>query len=334
MSSKKPTIVLVSTLVIALLITLWGIFFNQASIIVTTELTPFKVTLGQNTTDCPASPCTIQVAPRRYEISIAKGGYSAQTQEANLNRGDKLELTYTGFVLPRIKPIESAEPIPKAYLKNNENGDQVFYVRTQDQGDIVVTTFRDPLESPQFTVSPELDYAFVWDGALYPPEYFLVDIPQKTKKLYEFPNTDLPEMIKFISDQNVLLLSQNQVRLFSIETGLSNFFPIQNLQQIQPISNHQTLIISSQDLDQFNPTPNQDISFDDILSISEEDINIEENTGLPAKLYYYIDGTYTFLFTLPEDLKEPFSFIETQIENQPEIILQSNDNLHLIKTEL
>jgi hypothetical protein len=334
MSSKKPTIVLIATLLIALAITIWGIFFNQATITVASALLPFKVTLGQNVTDCPDSPCSIKVSPRRYEISIAKGGYSVQTQEVNLNRGDKLEINYTGFILPRIKPIESAEPIPQGFLQNNPNGDQVLYIRTPDQGDIVVTTFRDPLEQPALRVSPERDYALVWDQNIFPPEYFLVDIPFKTKKVYQFPSNDFPEDIKFLSDQNLLLQSDGQVRLFNIESGVSNFFPIQNLDQIQPISNTQTLVISSQDLDRFNPTANQEISFEDILSISEDDINLESDSNLPGKLYYYIDGAYTLLFALQEELNPPYSFFETQIENQTEIILQSNDNLHLIKTEL
>jgi hypothetical protein len=334
MSSKKPTIVLISTLVIALAITIWGIFFNQATINVTSELTPFKITLGEEITDCPSSPCSITVSPRRYQISIAKGGYSAQTQEINLDRGDKLQIDYTGFALPRIKPVELAESIPQGYLSLNNTGDQVLYIRTPDQGDIVVTTFRDPLQDPVLRVSPERDYALVWDQEVYPPEYFMVDIPFKTKKNFEFPTNNLPSDLKFLDDQNLLLLRDNQVHLFNIETGQSSFFPVQNLDQIQPISNHQTLIVSSQDLDQFNPTSNQAISFEDILSISEDDVNIEEDNSLPGKLYYYIDGAYTLLFELQDELQPPYRFFETQIENQTEIILQSNDNLHLIKTEL
>lgn len=334
MSSKKPAIVLASTLVIAVLIILWGIFFNQASLTVTTELTPFKITLGENVTDCETSPCKIKVAPKRYEVSIAKGGYSAQTQEVNLHRGDKITIQYEGLILPRIKPVETAEEIPQGFLSINENGDQVFYVRTKDQGDIIVTTFRDPLESPEFTVSPERDYAFIWDTAVYPPEYFLVDIPFKTKTIYQFPGDKLPQKIKLINEKQALLENESQVQLFNIETGDSNYFPIQNIKQIQPISNTQALIVSSQDLDQYSTTSNQDLSFKDILRVSEKDVNLEANSNLPAKLYYYNQGVFTQLFSLPENLNPPYSFFETQIDNQTEIILQSNDNLHLVKTEL
>ena len=167
MNSKKPAIVLFLALAAAVGIIFWGVAFNQASLVVTSDLAPFQINLANQTHDCPSSPCQVSINPKRYQVRITKTGHSTQTEDINPDRNERITIEYTALSLPRLKPIDQTEAFDPGYFKINDAGEQLLYIRTPDQGDIVATTFKQPLSSPNLRVSPERDYAFVWDTDIF-----------------------------------------------------------------------------------------------------------------------------------------------------------------------
>lgn len=337
MKSKQPLFVLIFTILVAIGIAVWGIFFNKAELTVRSDMTPFQISLGSQITDCPDSPCQLTVRPKRYKVDIIKTGYTTHSQELSLDRGDKETIEYKPLLLPRLRPLDNAEPIEPGYFQINNAGEQLLYLRTPDQGDIVVTTFKDPLSSPTLRVSPNQDYALAWDTQEFPPEFFLIDLPLKTKQSYEFPDQEVPEDIKFLNDRQILILNENQIRLFDLDTKANFFFPIDSLDHIQSINDQQSLLISTSDLDDFSLSPNQEVSFEDLLDSTTEDLLFQDQQqDQTAKLYYYLqeEGTYIRLFELDKEFQPPYKFIQSQIENETEIVLQSNENYHQIQTAL
>ena len=338
MKSKHPILVLILTILIAIGIIVWGVFFNQATLTVTSDLTPYQVVLGSQITDCQDSPCQLTVKPKRYKVDVTKTGYTTLSQELNIDRGDKLTIKYEPLLLPRLKPIEEApEPIESGYFQINSVGEQLLYLRTPDQGDIVVTTFKDPLTDPSLRVSPNQNYALVWSETEFPPQYFLVDLPLKTKQSFEFPDQEVPDDIKFLNARQVLISSDNQIRLFDLDSKENFFFPIQSLDHLQSITDSQSLLVSTSDLDEFSLSGNQEVSFEELLDTTTDELLFQDSDQpTTAKLYYYLQeaDAYVRLFDLDENFQPPYKFFPAQIENQTEIILQSNENYHLIQVDL
>ena len=133
----------------------------------------------------------------------------------------------------------------------------------------------------------------------------MVDLPLKTKQSFSFPNNEVPNDIKFLNDRQVLLENDDQIRLHDLDTNQNFFFPIASLNHIQPLNNNQALLISESNLDEFNLTNQGDVSFEELLESTTDDLIFNTNQGTnQTKLYYYLRDTdsYTLLFELEEEI--------------------------------
>jgi len=269
MKLRKQEIVLIAALVLRVIITIWGLAVHRATLTVESELAPFEINLGNRQAECKSSPCSIKIKPRTYKATVQKTGYTEYNKEVTLERGDKVTLEYTPFPIPQLQPIETPEIISKAYMTTNERGDQVLMLRTEDRGDIVVSTFSNPLADPEVRVSPENDFAFVWDEASFPPAFFLVDINGKSKRVYPFGENKKPNDLEFLNSNQILIEREGQILLFDINLNDVFFYPIADLNHVLAFNNNQSLILSRSDLDEFAEPTADETDFFDIIGLDQ-----------------------------------------------------------------
>jgi len=115
---KKLTVPLIILFFLAALaFVIFAVFFNRAELIVTSAA-PFTVSvLNQRDQDCPASPCSLILAPGSYSINVSKAGFQNYSDSIVLKLGDHLQKNFQLQSQPSVQPLDANSPEAQALLK-------------------------------------------------------------------------------------------------------------------------------------------------------------------------------------------------------------------------
>jgi len=334
-NSKKPTIVLILSFVLAAIIMFWGIIFNYGTIEVSSDQTSFNIEISNKNEKCTEQKCSLKLKPKTYNLKVTSDGFTSFSQDIKLERGDKLKFDYNPLPLPILQSIGQLKEYQTAYLSETERG-QLVYLKTKDQGDIQVSTFKTPLVEPNLRVSPNQDYIIIWDSATFPAQLFLIDVPQRAKKNLELPDQDLLTDLKFLSSQELLLETKDSVLLYNLDSHESQYFPIEKVNHLAVLNDNQSILISAQSLDEFELDSTDALSLGDLLDTTNNGGELSTEVKKTYKLFYYFkeEATFTQLFELADKFKVPFEFARVEVDNQLELVLKSNGNYNLIQLGL
>jgi hypothetical protein len=97
----KSLIAIIITLILVVLIFVWMVVLNTATITVI-DKAPFVVRIGTNYKHCDASPCSLTIAAQKYNITVEKGGYFSYSAEVNLSRWQELTLEPKLRLIPHL----------------------------------------------------------------------------------------------------------------------------------------------------------------------------------------------------------------------------------------
>ncbi len=319
MSKPKPAAVLMFTIFLSILIAGWGIFFNRATIIVESTEIPFTVQLGNNFENCTSSPCAVKVKPKSYLVALKKNGFTTTNEDITLERGEKITLQYAPLKIPEMKDLEDRpDEFEEAYFDINNDGNQQMWLRTLDQGDIVITTFKNPLVSPQAAVNTDFSRALVWDDNR---EFWKVNIGLKSKEAYKFESSSLTNNIEFISPEFALISTPTEVSLLDITSDEEFTFPVDSEKHALNIDGEKILVVSKYDLDGFTPR-DREVNFFELLRETGDGI-LEKSQRQDYKLFYFLKskGQYVELTDL-EGLN--FRLYNTRVGNRLQPILSAS----------
>jgi len=333
MKNKKPTIVLILSFVLAAIIMFWGIAYNYGSVEVESNMTPFYIEYGNSQESCQLSPCTLKLKPKTYDIVISADNYTLAHEELKIERGIVKKIEYSPFLLPTLTQIQEVPEYVSAYFSNKDR-QSLLYLKTVDQGDILVSTFKSPLQNPKIKVSSLEDYIIVWDADVFPVQAFLIDVPKKSKKSLSFKDADDIKDLKFMDSNKILIEYEKFTLMYLIEEDILKAFPISVDNYIEA-SSEIALVLSNEVLDEYN-NQDLDISLEDLLDSTNDEGEFNADNVNSHKLYYYFKDEEKFiqLLDLNDQFQEPFKLFYSQIEEQPEIILQSNDKYYQVELGL
>lgn len=282
MKKLSPKIVLLVALLSSTAIAYWGIAYNQATVIINSELDNYQVEIGNITNTCIAQACEYKVKPKNYLVTINASSYTDQKEEIALERGDKIEITYEPLKLPEIEESNTRleEYIP-AQLRTGSSGEQLLWVNQgEDLGEKQVTRFANALTSPTIEVSPSRNFVLVKSL----DQIWLVDVQKETKKTYEFALDEQPTRFRFISDDLVVVENQTNYEIYNLKEGTSSRFPITNIRHVIATSTGDIAVLSYEDLSTVRTNKTKDLL--SLISETGEDI-INRQATEDLSLYLY-----------------------------------------------
>jgi len=335
MQVQKPTIVLVSSFILASVIVFWGIVFNYGTIKVASDTLPFQIEYGNKTQECEFSPCTLKLKPKTYSLIISADNYTLLHKDVKLERSDTELVEYSPLSLPVLTKITEPKEFEKAYFRL-ENGQSKLYLKTQARGDIVVSTFKTPLQNPEIRVSPLEDYILVWDKEVFPLQVYLIDVPQLSKSSLSIPEAAKIQDLSFLEARKLLVKLEHTVKVYDLDNKTFSFFPLEEIDHYLEVSKDKGLILSRDSLDEFEFDSEPVLSLESLLESSDKNGELTAENNNSYKLYYYLKDQETFiqLLDLGKGFDSPYSLFFSETSTQPEIILQSNDKYYQVQLSL
>lgn len=101
-SRLQAILFFVFSLLVAAGVFVWAIFLNKGTLIAT-GAAPFTLKAGTASYDCPTSPCTIQLTPKIYRLTVQKPGYFDSAPEIKIKRWNETVVAIDFQFIPALK---------------------------------------------------------------------------------------------------------------------------------------------------------------------------------------------------------------------------------------
>lgn len=320
MKFKRKDIVLVTSIMVAIIIAIWGVIFNHGTVVITSNVKDYTLQIGKSTIQCAQNVCITKVTPKSYKVKLSKDGYVTSEQAVEVTRSKTTKVEYLPIKMPKITALNK-KPKPKfeGQLGLAASGQQ-FFINQK-----AITTFPDPLTpNAEFSISPSGKYSVVFTAKDF-PQFYLIDNNNKTKSFEVLEVMDYVTHINFLDDDNLLLDMNNTAVVYNLHNGQTRTIPTLSGGSIYCYSSTDCLMISPYIPVTQNEAPDSRDSnlFSNI--IQEGGLKLLENVAdMDYKLYQFNPETFTFIYLMdmPEMVVTPRKIYITEVEGKDTLVIE------------
>lgn len=187
-SRTQAIVFFLFTLLLALGIFAWSVFFNKGTLIIEGDF-PLTIKAGVEEKTCASSPCRFKLSPRPYSVSIAKDGFFDDIHKVRISRSKETKIISQLKFIPVLREVgELVSPTPTAPLRTPFLG--------------IEKLERFPKNAKTASFSPSGNQALITLGK----ELYLYDL--RKKELNEINLT--PELTPTWSGEDIFFLEKSQ----------------------------------------------------------------------------------------------------------------------------